>query len=101
MPAQPLHPCRVTRSAPKTLTPLPVSSAAPTAAPSEVALAMCASQGASISILPMTFTLERKQSRPFGLPSLIVLLPITFPAGRTRISAGWLVGESFPEEDDP
>src|SRR5436305_976983 len=62
---------------------------------------MCASHGASISILPATFTLERKQYQPCGLLRRMVLLPITLTAGRTRMSDGFEVGASLPEEDEP
>src|SRR3954463_7949007 len=95
------QPTRVTRSAPKTATPFPLSSAAPTEVPSSFALAMCALHAASISILPATVTLERKQYQPLGLDRRIVLLPMTFTAGRTRIRVGLSVGASLPDWPEP
>src|SRR5678815_1352450 len=56
---------------------------------------MWALHGASISILPATFTLERKQYQPFGFSSRMTLLPMTFTAGRTSTSAGLSVAESL------
>src|SRR5689334_18731581 len=55
---------------------------------------MCALQGAWISILPATVTLERKQYHPFGFSRRMRLLPITFTAGRTSTSAGLSVALS-------
>ncbi len=48
-------------------------------------------------ILPATVTLDSKQYHPFGFESLMVFLPITFTAERTRTSAGWSVGLSLAE----
>src|SRR6185437_3067924 len=95
------QPKRFTRNAPNTATPLLLSSAAPTAVPSSRAVARCAWHCASISSLPMTVTLERKQYQPCGFASLIVLRPITFTAGRTSTSRGFAVTVSSPEDEEP
>src|SRR5260221_4357740 len=92
---------RLTRSAPNTATPLLLWSTAPTLVPSSLALAVCELQCASMFGLPATVTLERKQSQPFGLASRIVLLPITFTAGRIITRTGLSVGPSLPDWLEP
>src|SRR4030095_16845494 len=83
-----LQPKRAMRSTPNTDTPLLLSSTAATAVPSSRALAIWASQCASMAIFPMTVTLERKQYQPLGFASQIVVLPMTLTAGCTRMSLG-------------
>src|ERR1700682_4880183 len=88
---------RVARTGPNTATPLLLWPTAPTLVPSSLALAICALQCASMFRLPATVTLERKQYQPFGLASRIVLLPMTFTAGRIITRTGFSVGPSLPD----
>src|SRR6185369_9708076 len=58
--------------------------------------------GRSIAILPATVTFETKQYHPRGFSSRMVLLPMTFTAGRTSTRLGFAVGSSVgPSEPTP